>query len=133
MRLAGHCVTLTGNLPYSELASVYASADLLLFPSEAEVWPNVVMEARACGLPVFACARGAGHVMHGARRDGLLMPNRDPAMWVAALAPLLQQPTLLQEMGHRARQAVELRVPTWQQVLTEDLLPVWRQSAFRVQ
>ena len=133
MRLAGHCATLTGNLPYSELASIYASADLLLFPSEAEVWPNVVMEARACGLPVLACARGAGHVMHGARRDGLLIPNRDPAVWLAALAPLLQQPALLQEMGQRARQAIELQAPTWKQVLTEDLLPVWRQSAFRKQ
>jgi glycosyltransferase involved in cell wall biosynthesis len=133
MRLAGHCATLTGNLPYSELASIYASADLLLFPSEAEVWPNVVMEARACGLPVLACARGASHVMQGGRRDGLLLPNRHPAVWLAALASLLQQPALLQAMGQRARQAVELQVPTWQQVLTEDLLPVWRQSACRAQ
>jgi glycosyltransferase involved in cell wall biosynthesis len=126
IRLAGHCAILTGNLPHGELASTYASADVLLSPSEAEVWPNVVMEARACGLPVLACQRSARHVMQGEQRDGLLVANRDPAVWLAALEPLLHQPALLHEMGQRARQAVERQVPIWQQVLTEDLLPAWR-------
>lgn len=129
LRRVGHCATLTGNLSHDELASIYASADLLLFPSEAEVWPNVVMEARACGLPVFACERGARHVMQGGGQDGLLLPNREPAVWLAALAPLLRQAGQLQAMGQRARQAVEAQAPTWLQVLTEDLLPVWRRSA----
>jgi glycosyltransferase involved in cell wall biosynthesis len=133
LRLSGHCATLTGNLPHRELASIYASADLLLFPSEAEVWPNVVMEARACGLPVFACAHGASHVMQGAQQDGLLLPNRDPDVWLTALQPLLRQPGRLQEMGQRARRAVERQVPSWQQVLAEDLLPVWRLHALGVQ
>jgi glycosyltransferase involved in cell wall biosynthesis len=129
VRLMGDHVTLTGNLAHEELASVYASSDLLLCPSEAEVWPNVVLEARACGLPVIACERGAGHVMQGKGWDGLLLANREPSAWLAAIEPLLDQPELLQEMGQRAWQAVEAQVPSWEQVLEEDLLPVWRQNA----
>jgi glycosyltransferase involved in cell wall biosynthesis len=129
VRLAGPWVTLTGNLPHGELPPIYASADLLLFPSEAEVWPNVVMEARACGLPVFTCARGASHVMHGAGQDGFLLPNREPGAWLAALTPVLSHPARLREMGCQARRAVETQVPSWVQVLEEDLLPVWQKSA----
>ncbi|GIX48977.1 MAG: glycosyl transferase [Candidatus Tectimicrobiota bacterium] len=126
-RRLGKHATFTGNLPHRELGSLYASADLLLFPSEAEVWPNVVIEARACGLAVVACARGAAHVMRGHAWDGVLLPNRDPALWTAAVETLLAQPHRLRDMGRRARQAVEREMPSWQQVLEEDLLPVWQQ------
>jgi glycosyltransferase involved in cell wall biosynthesis len=121
--------TLTGNLPHRELARIYASTDLLIFPSEAEVWPNVVMEARACGLPVLACERGAGHVMRGTGWDGMLLPNRQPETWIATAESLLDRPALLQEMGQRARCAVEQQVPSWTQVLEDNLLPVWRHVA----
>jgi glycosyltransferase involved in cell wall biosynthesis len=127
--LLGERGTLTGNLPHEELATIYASADLLLFPSEAEVWPNVVMEARACGLPVLACAQGAGHVMQGHGVDGFLLPDRHLATWCAAVQALLAQPSQLREMGHQARHAAETHVPSWAQVLEEDLLPVWQRVA----
>jgi glycosyltransferase involved in cell wall biosynthesis len=126
--LLGERGTLTGNLPHEDLATIYASADLLLLPSEAEVWPNVVMEARACGLPVLACAQGAGHVMQGHGVDGFLLPDRHLATWLAAVQALLAQPSQLQEMGRQARCAVEAHVPSWSQVLEEDLLPVWQRA-----
>lgn len=126
--LLGERGTLTGNLPHEELATIYASADLLLLPSEAEVWPNVVMEARACGLPVLACAQGAGHVMQGHGVDGFLLPDRHLATWLAAVQALLAQPSQLREMGRQARCAVETHVPSWSQVLEEDLLPVWQRA-----
>jgi hypothetical protein len=67
--------------------------------------------------------------MQGKGWDGMLLPNREPGVWLAAIEPLLDQPELLQEMGQRARQAVETQIPSWEQVLAEDLLPVWRQNA----
>lgn len=129
-RLGPH-VTLTGNVPHDALARIYASADLLLFPSEAEVWPNVVVEARACGLPVIACKNGAAHVMRGADWDGVLLPTRETPIWVTATMELLKQPAVLHDMGRRARCAVETHMPSWQGVLEEDLLPVWRRVAGR--
>lgn len=122
-------VTLTGNLPHRELGWIYASSDLLLFPSEAEVWPNVVTEARACGLPVLACVEGARHVMLGDGKDGFLLPDRQVDNWVRCTRELLLNPSLLEEMGQRARQHAQTNYPSWKQVLEEDILPVWLGAA----
>ncbi len=127
MAILGHRVTLTGNLPHEELGWIYASADLLLFPSEAEVWPNVVMEAQASGLAVMACARGAGHVMGGAGEDGILLSGRDEAEWRRAATDLVARPEALRRMGAEAHRRARARAATWTQVLEEDLLPVWRE------
>lgn len=41
----------TGKVNHQELAILYASADLFLFPSVSETYGNVVLEAMASGLP----------------------------------------------------------------------------------
>lgn len=128
-QILGQHATFTGNLPHEELGWIYSSSDLLLFPSEAEVWPNVVMEARACGLPVMACEKGAAHVMEGTGKDGILLPNRDHEAWISAAEALLSRPDELKEMGLKAREVMERDAPSWRQVLEEDLLPVWRRIA----
>jgi glycosyltransferase involved in cell wall biosynthesis len=129
--LLGERVTLTGNLAQEELGLIYASGDFALFPSEDEVWPNVVVEARSSGIPVVACEQGARHVMEGGGSDGLLIPGREIEEWTAKVETLLRQPARLKEMGRRARESVEARSPSWRQVLEEDLLPVWRKAAGR--
>ena len=47
-------VTWLGLLPRKELASVYASADVFVFPSRHETFGLVMLEAMACGTPVAA-------------------------------------------------------------------------------
>jgi glycosyltransferase involved in cell wall biosynthesis len=43
-----------GLLPRNELASLYAAADLFVFPSHADTFGLVMVEAMACGTPVAA-------------------------------------------------------------------------------
>jgi glycosyltransferase involved in cell wall biosynthesis len=125
-RYLGERATITGNLPHDELGWVYASADLLLFPSEAEVWPNVVAEARASSLPVVACRKGAYHMMLGGGEDGLLLQGRDPKEWIEAVDSLLDDPRALREMGERAREDALSRYPSWEEVIDKDIFPVWK-------
>ena len=47
-------VTWLGLLPRKELAIVYASADVFVFPSRNETFGLVMLEAMACGTPVAA-------------------------------------------------------------------------------
>lgn len=51
-RYAG--ITWLGLLPRPELATVYASADVFVFPSRNETFGLVMLEAMACGTPVAA-------------------------------------------------------------------------------
>ncbi len=52
-------IEFTGMCPYGEeLAAIYASADLLVFPSPNETFSLTVLEALASGVPVVAARRG---------------------------------------------------------------------------
>jgi phosphatidylinositol alpha 1,6-mannosyltransferase len=74
----GPASTFPGQLTQHELARVYASADLFLFPSQIDVFGNAALEALACGLPVLA-ARGSGFASSmGDCAAVRLLPGDDP-------------------------------------------------------
>ncbi|MGD9616998.1 MAG: glycosyltransferase [Alphaproteobacteria bacterium] len=125
----GPASTFAGLLTQDELARVYASADLFLFPSEIDEFGSAAQEALACGLPVLA-ARGSGFASSMADCPAVrVLPGDDPAVWAAAIADLAAAPHRRRAMGRAGRAYVEARVPSWSEVLEQDLLPVWRSAA----
>lgn len=72
----------TGMCSHAELATVYASSDLFLFPSLTETFGNVTMESLACGTPVLAfdCAAAGEWVKEG--QNGWLIHGEDAQRYV---------------------------------------------------
>lgn len=92
----------TGKLINSDLARIYASCDLFLFPSITETFGNVVLEALASGLPVVAAAKGgpAGIVKDG--ETGYLVEPKNIDVFCEKLGRLIDDARLRKQMGVRA-------------------------------
>ncbi len=79
----------TGQLAGAELATAYASAELLFNPSTTETFGNVTLEAMACGRPVVgARATGTSSLVHHGI-SGLLVSPGDIDGYAAALTTYL--------------------------------------------
>ena len=84
-------VLFMGQLDQDHLATCYSAADVLLLPSSREGWPNVVLEAMACGTPVVATRVGGIPDMVNTPVAGCLMPERNVPELVAAVQRLMLQ------------------------------------------
>jgi glycosyltransferase involved in cell wall biosynthesis len=99
-------VLFTGYRTGEQLAASYASADILLFPSETETFGNVLLEGMASGLAILAYdyAAAGWHGNHGANL--LKVAKCDEDAYLAAATRLLD-PDLRQTLGQAARQTAE--------------------------
>ncbi len=89
------------------LASILGLGDLLIIPSREDNYPNIMVEAFACGTPVAGFARGglAELVVHDV--SGLLLGEAPEAMAIAAmLERIMAAPERLAGMRAAARAAV---------------------------
>lgn len=95
-----------GGLYGEELATVFASADAFVFPSETETFGNVVIEAAASGLPAVVASAGASreHVEDGV--TGRVVDARDRAAIALATLQLFEDPASRARMGIAACERV---------------------------
>jgi teichuronic acid biosynthesis glycosyltransferase TuaC len=81
-----------GQVPNAELKQWYSAADALVLASSREGWPNVLLEAMACGTPVVASDVGGVKEIVQAPQAGRVVGQRTPEAFAAALAGLLANP-----------------------------------------
>ena len=85
----------------SDVAKLYAGADIFAFPSLEEGGPQVTYEAMACSLPVIVSPMGAGAAARDGQ-DGYVIDPCDSEVWVAALHTLAADAALRAQMGNTA-------------------------------
>ena len=83
-----------GHQNHEALATLYASSDVFLFPSNTESYGNVVIEAMASGLPcVIADGGGSGSLVQNGY-NGIACPTHDPQAYLDGIQSILSQANL---------------------------------------
>lgn len=81
-------ITFTGFVQGTQLAELYAAADVFLFPSATETFGNVVLESMASGTPVIGAAAGGVQDTIEHEVTGLLCPPGDTPAFSQAIIRL---------------------------------------------
>jgi glycosyltransferase involved in cell wall biosynthesis len=97
-------VRFLGQLPQIELPRYYSAADALVLASSREGWPNVLLEAMACGTPVVAARVGGTPEVVTSRAAGALFEPRTVAALTDAIRGLLKSPPKRAETRRYAEQ-----------------------------
>jgi glycosyltransferase involved in cell wall biosynthesis len=97
-------------------ARVYAAADVYAHAARADTFPNAVLEALACGVPVVATAVGGIPEQVDDGRTGFLVGAGDAEAMSDRLTQLFADEHLRQRMAMRALEAAERRFDLRRQV-----------------
>jgi len=82
-------VRFLGRIDHDKLAEIYNAADVLALASSREGWPNVLLEAMACGTPVVATPVWGSHEVIRSPQAGLLTKDRTAKSIAGALQSIL--------------------------------------------
>jgi glycosyltransferase involved in cell wall biosynthesis len=98
------------------VARYYQAADVYVHAARADTFPNGVLEALACGVPVVASAVGGIPEQLDEGRTGFLVPPGDASALTIRVAQVLEQPCLRQEMSALAAATARRRFDLERQV-----------------
>jgi len=85
-------VRLVGSVPHQRLQEFYVAADALVLASSREGWPNVLLEAMACGTPAVASSVWGNPEVVSVPAAGKLMAERSAAGVAEAVRQLFSSP-----------------------------------------
>jgi glycosyltransferase involved in cell wall biosynthesis len=108
----GSRVRITPDVTRAELIEAYQEADLFVFPSVAEGFGQVILEALACGLPVLSTTRTAAVDLVREGRDGFVIEPGQTEGIAERIEWALANRSLLRGMREQARNRAEQF--TWQ-------------------
>ncbi|MCU0550000.1 MAG: glycosyltransferase family 4 protein [Leptolyngbya sp. Prado105] len=100
-------LNLAANSP--QIKELYANSDIFVFPTQADCYPNVIIEAMAAGLPIIATNVGAIREQVEVGINGLLLPHSDPGALAAAIKVLVNDESKRQSMAIASRRLAEER------------------------
>lgn len=102
--LLGESATFTGFLRGEELARLYASCDVFVFPSTTDTLGRAVAEAQASGLPAVVCGVGGPRECIRPGVSGFVADPGDEEAFFSKIELLLEDPRLRERMGRAARE-----------------------------
>jgi glycosyltransferase involved in cell wall biosynthesis len=98
-----------GAVSGTQKSLLYRGADLMVFPSHHEVFPNVVLEALAQGLPLVTTRVGVVPSFLVENENCLYVSMADPSDIARTVVHLLERPELVARMSASNRRLAEER------------------------
>lgn len=102
--LAGFRTLFLGFRHGEELSRLYASSDLLAFPSQTDTLGQVVMEAQASGVPAIVSGAGGPKTLILDGSTGLVVRKPAPRAWADAIVGLASDQSRRHAMAAAARE-----------------------------
>lgn len=93
----------------NELVQLYRTTAVFVLPSHHEGMPTVLLEAMASGAPVISTAVGGALEVVTPGESGYLVPVAQPENLASLLIELMEDNSLRQRLGTRAREIVDER------------------------
>lgn len=116
-----NAVVFAGQIPWPEVPSFLAQADIFVLPSQQDHFgnrdglPTVLLEAMSCAVPVIASQIGGIPLVVQHQVNGLLVSPGDVHLLARRLRELLQNPVMRKQLGKVARRHV-IQAHTWDHV-----------------
>ena len=114
-----------GMCNHAQLAQIYASSDLFLFPSLTETFGNVTLESLASGTPVLAYDCAAATELVKDAWNGWLVPGEDPQRYVLKALEITRPITTLQQSRQHTRDSIKQW--DWQEI-THQVETIFRNT-----
>lgn len=108
--------------PQKDVKPYYGAADAFALPTLYDPFPNVALEAMACGLPVITSSKSGAAELIANDRNGYVLDALDMPGLTAAMTRLMD-PAACRKLGQTARTTVE---PLSLSAMGEQLVALYR-------
>ena len=112
-------VVFPGFVSEKALQQALCECDVFVLPSLWEVLPISILEAMACGKPIV-CTDAGGNKELVDRRNGFVVPKRNPAAIAKALLKVIGDKKLSAKMGRESRRKA-VQEFSWERIARETI------------
>lgn len=95
----------------ADVSPFYTMADMMVLPSHTEGSPNTLLEAMAAGLPIVATCVGGVREIATDEKDALLVEKQNPGRLAGAIARVLSDTALRNNISKNARRTASAYSP----------------------
>ena len=95
----------------------------LHFPSNFEIGPNVVLEAKSCGAVCVVSPDGGGKRIRSSGYDGIVVQDNDTHLWTKKILNLLKNQKKIRAIKNNLK--TKINIPSWEEIFEFEIFLYW--------
>lgn len=94
-------------LPQEEMAAVYKSCDLFVFPSKYEIFGMVLLEAMTFGVPIISSYNGGASTIIENEENSIILKDFNEDKWAEKIMAILSDNRLYKRLSNSAKESAQ--------------------------